>query len=97
MAHPDLSQTTADAEVGTVPAVTLCGRPAGTTHAVTRHLKRSGSDGLGNVVGIMLEKRIAYGNMVVRAFIPSDGKKIAAAICKQVIGTIEVMRGESVW
>ena len=34
----------------------------------------------GNVVGIMLERRMAYGNMVVRAFVPSDGEKIAEAI-----------------
>jgi uncharacterized protein YebE (UPF0316 family) len=34
----------------------------------------------GNVVGIMLERRIAYGNMVVRAFVPSDGERIAQAI-----------------
>lgn len=40
----------------------------------------------GNVVGIMLEKRIAYGNMVVRAFVPSDGEKIAAAIYERGFG-----------
>jgi uncharacterized protein YebE (UPF0316 family) len=41
---------------------------------------------VGNVVGIMLEKRIAYGNMVVRAIVPSDGEKIAAAIYEQGFG-----------
>jgi len=40
----------------------------------------------GNVVGIMLERRIAYGNMVVRAFVPSDGEKIAEAIYAQGFG-----------
>jgi uncharacterized protein YebE (UPF0316 family) len=40
----------------------------------------------GNVVGIMVERRIAYGNMVVRAFVPSDGEKIAAAIYEQGFG-----------
>ncbi len=40
----------------------------------------------GNVVGIMLERRIAYGNMVVRAFVPSDGEKIATAIYAQGFG-----------
>ena len=40
----------------------------------------------GNVVGIMLERRMAYGNMVVRAFVPSDGEKIAEAIYGQGFG-----------
>ncbi len=40
----------------------------------------------GNVIGIMLEKRMAYGNMVVRAFVPSDGEKIAEAIYDQGFG-----------
>lgn len=40
----------------------------------------------GNVVGIMLERRMAYGNMVVRAFVPSDGEKIAAAIYEEGFG-----------
>ncbi|MFH1864834.1 MAG: DUF5698 domain-containing protein [Candidatus Eisenbacteria bacterium] len=40
----------------------------------------------GNVVGIMIERRLAYGNMVVRAFVPSDGEKIAAAIYEQGFG-----------
>ena len=40
----------------------------------------------GNVVGIMLERRMAYGNMVVRAFVPSDGEKIAEAIYAEGYG-----------
>ena len=40
----------------------------------------------GNVVGIMLERRMAYGNMVVRAFVPSDGEKIAEAIYEKGFG-----------
>ena len=32
----------------------------------------------GNVVGIMLERRMAYGNMVIRAFVPSDGENHAS-------------------
>jgi len=40
----------------------------------------------GNVVGIMLERRMAYGNMVVRAFVPSDGERIAEAIYEQGFG-----------
>lgn len=40
----------------------------------------------GNALGIVLEKRIAYGNMVLRAFVPSDGEKIAQAIYDQGFG-----------
>lgn len=40
----------------------------------------------GNVVGIMIERRLAYGNMVVRAFVPSDGERIAAAIYDKGFG-----------
>jgi uncharacterized protein YebE (UPF0316 family) len=40
----------------------------------------------GNAVGIMLERRMAYGNMVVRAFVPSNGERIAQAIYDQGFG-----------
>jgi uncharacterized protein YebE (UPF0316 family) len=49
----------------------------------------------GNVVGIKLEQRIAYGNMVVRAFVPSDGEKIAQAIYDQGFG-VTLFPGKSV-
>jgi uncharacterized protein YebE (UPF0316 family) len=49
----------------------------------------------GNVVGIMLERRIAYGNMVVRAFVPSDGERIAKAIYEQGFG-VTLFPGKSV-
>jgi uncharacterized protein YebE (UPF0316 family) len=49
----------------------------------------------GNVVGIMLERRMAYGNMVVRAFVPSDGERIAQAIYDQGFG-VTLFPGKSV-
>ena len=49
----------------------------------------------GNVVGILVERRIAYGNMVVRAFVPSDGMAIARAIREQGFG-VTTFPGEGV-
>lgn len=49
----------------------------------------------GNAVGIVLERRIAYGNMVLRAFVPSDGKKIAQAVRDEGFG-VTMFHGEGI-
>jgi uncharacterized protein YebE (UPF0316 family) len=49
----------------------------------------------GNAVGILLERRIAYGNMVLRAFVPSDGKKIAQAVRDEGFG-VTMFHGEGI-
>jgi len=49
----------------------------------------------GNVVGIMLDRKMAYGNMVVRAFVPSDGEKIAKAIYDDGFG-VTLFQGKGI-